>query len=139
MYFLFFLTGYCGVVAATNSNSTAVNKTEVRDDVVVISKVESRPLPPPQSMSLETLSDQPRTQPDEKIPPSMGPQFVAEASKNVTSLAGRVASLNCRIKNLDNWTVCSILWMDNGHFHSTGPYSATTTFSRWMRNVCGFG
>ena len=36
---------------------------------------------------------------------SRGPQFVLEASKNVTALAGRVASLSCRIKNLDNWTV----------------------------------
>lgn len=36
---------------------------------------------------------------------SLGPQFVLEASKNVTALAGRVASLSCRIKNLDNWTV----------------------------------
>ena len=34
-----------------------------------------------------------------------GPDFVPEASKNVTALAGRVATLNCRIKNLDNWTV----------------------------------
>lgn len=44
--------------------------------------------------------------PDAKpLPPNQGPQFVAEASRNVTALAGRVASLTCRIKNLDNWTV----------------------------------
>lgn len=33
------------------------------------------------------------------------PEIIASASKNVTCLAGRVASLNCRIKNLNNWTV----------------------------------
>ena len=39
-----------------------------------------------------------------------GPQFIPEASKNVTALAGRVASLTCRIKNLDNWTVRLFKW-----------------------------
>lgn len=34
-----------------------------------------------------------------------GPEFVMEASKNVTILAGRDATFNCRIKNLGNWTV----------------------------------
>lgn len=48
------------------------------------------------------------------LPPNQGPQFVAEASKNVTALAGRVASLTCRIKNLDNWTV-SITMSICGH------------------------
>ena len=107
-----FTTGY-GATIIANSTTSMDNKTvdipvAKVQEMVVVAKVESQPLPPPQSMNLEA-SDQPKQQADEKIPTSLGPQFIPEASKNVTSLAGRVASLNCRIKNLDNWTVCQYL------------------------------
>lgn len=35
-----------------------------------------------------------------------GPYFDTSATKNVTSLVGRTGSLNCRIRNLGNKTVC---------------------------------
>lgn len=105
-------TGH-GAVIIANSTTSMDNKTvdipvAKVQEMIVVAKVESQPLPPPQSMNLEA-SDQPKQQADEKIPTPIGPQFIPEASKNVTSLAGRVASLNCRIKNLDNWTVCQYL------------------------------
>lgn len=40
-----------------------------------------------------------------KNPLNRGPYFDISASKNVTTLAGRTAYLNCRIKNLGNKTV----------------------------------
>ncbi len=106
---LFVLTGCCSVAGAISTNealTSAAPIAELADGAVQAAKTES-PLPPPQSMNLESSpSDQQqiKTQ-DDQILPLKGPKFVPEASKNITALAGRVASLNCRIKNLDNWTV----------------------------------
>lgn len=106
--FLLFSLGCCGAVdisknsievSAANESSTVV----VADGTVVAAK-QASPVPPLQSMNLETSDTVGKTS-DDKPLPLPGPHFVPEASKNVTALAGRVASLNCRIKNLDNWTV----------------------------------
>lgn len=47
-------------------------------------------------------------------PLDRGPYFDTSATKNVTSLVGKTAHLNCRIKNLGNKTVsnnnCPIRW-----------------------------
>lgn len=107
-------TGCCDSVANAIStkeealtSSSAAPIVELADGAVQAAQTESS-LPPPQSMNLESSSSsdqqQHKTQ-DDQILALKGPKFVAEASKNITALAGRVASLNCRIKNLDNWTV----------------------------------
>jgi len=50
------------------------------------------------------------------------PEIITSASKNVTCLAGRVASLNCRIKNLNNnWTVSWIRHRDT-HLLTVASY-----------------
>ncbi|TMW47394.1 hypothetical protein DOY81_007529 [Sarcophaga bullata] len=46
------------------------------------------------------------------IPLDRGPYFDTSATKNVTSLVGRTAHLNCRIKNLGNKTVSWIRHRD---------------------------
>ena len=75
------------------------------EPVVLIEPVlKSRPNAP-EVMSYSAGDQLIKTQDAKPLPPNQGPQFVVEASKNVTALAGRVASLTCRIKNLDNWTV----------------------------------
>lgn len=93
------------------------NKTNISDGTMIAAK-ETSP-PPLQSMNLE--SPEPAKTFDQKNLLLQGPQFIAEASKNVTALAGRVASLNCRIKNLDNWTVVAF------------PCKSFR-FSRWLHN-----
>ncbi|XP_046649216.1 uncharacterized protein LOC124340657 [Daphnia pulicaria] len=104
--------GCCDSVAnAISTNEEALTSSaapivELADGAVQAAQTESS-LPPPQSMNLESSSSdqqQHKTQ-DDQILALKGPKFVPEASKNITALAGRVASLNCRIKNLDNWTV----------------------------------
>lgn len=71
------------------------------------------PLPPLSSMSLEASDLTKTTEDKASASSSQGPHFVPEASKNVTALAGRVASLNCRIKNLDNRTVILNFWHES--------------------------
>lgn len=115
---LFILTGCCSVANAISKNEAPTNAppiAELADGAVQAAKTES-PLPLPQSMNLESSSDQQMKTQDDQILSLKGPKFVPEASKNITALAGRVASLNCRIKNLDNWTVkmlgrCIVLYM----------------------------
>ena len=107
-----FFSGYCDVVdISKNSDAVAAAAVAVTEslaavaDGTMVAVEQASPVPPPQSMSLETSDMGGKTSSDDKPVPLPGPHFVPEASKNVTALAGRVASLNCRIKNLDNWTV----------------------------------
>lgn len=44
-------------------------------------------------------------------PLNRGPYFDISASKNVTALVGKTAYLNCRIKNLGNKTVSTLLFL----------------------------
>jgi hypothetical protein len=98
------------------------------DGAVQAAQTESSLLPP-QSMNLESSSSsdqqQHKTQ-DDQIQALKGPKFVPEASKNITALAGRVASLNCRIKNLDNWTVIML-----GRCAIVPVYLLYILYTRW--------
>lgn len=98
-------SGCCNVADVSKNEASIVTSSiiTIADGTVMAAKTES-PLAPPQSMNLETSFDSTKNS-DDKILSLKGPRFVPEASKNITALAGRVASLNCRIKNLDNWTV----------------------------------
>ena len=108
LFFVSILTGCCNVTNALSIDESltgAPPTAGVADGTIVLSANTESPLPPPQSMNLESSSDQQAKTQDDKTLLLKGPKFIPEASKNITALAGRVASLNCRIKNLDNWTV----------------------------------
>lgn len=107
---------HAGSGATSNDITTGKLNTDVSPGKATntssVSKAPTPPLPPPppalKSMNLE-LHDSHHNKNSGSATAAgssvQGPQFVPEASKNVTALAGRVASLTCRIKNLDNWTV----------------------------------
>lgn len=103
LWLLFIDTGCSGssLPSIKDAKSDVSTSSSSSSDGTVMAAVEARPLPPIKSMSQKSDFI---TQ-DEMTSYLRGPEFIPEASRNVTSLAGRVASLNCRIKNLDNWTV----------------------------------
>lgn len=132
LWLLFIDTGCSGssLPSIKDAKSDVSTSSSSSSDGTVMAAVEARPLPPIKSMSQKSDFI---TQ-DEMTSYLRGPEFIPEASRNVTSLAGRVASLNCRIKNLDNWTV----WLTfTGIFMKFSIFWGVSTFFFSLWRVFG--